>query len=123
MPVMPFGSFVLCQVRPPLALDSNTAPPTTAVLPPPTLTRLSPDIQHSEAVGQAKLVNALPAGSPCASNVDQASPPLSETTMVVPAPPPGPETAMQVCELMQERSWSVYPGVQAGDHLRPLSVL
>ena len=125
MPTMPLGSFVLFQVRPPSALDSITAPPvsTKAVSPPPRLTRVSPAIQHSEAVAQSKAVNAFPAGSPFASTVDQDSPPLSDTTREIPASPPGHEAAIQVCELLQESTFSVYPGVQAGDHLRPLSVL
>ena len=77
MVVIPFGSPALCQVRPPLALDSTTAPfPDEANMSVPMLNKLLPDTQQSEAVGHAKPVKNLVVGKPWAGTVDQVWPPL-----------------------------------------------
>lgn len=128
MPLMPFGSPVFCQVRPPLALDTTTAPPVspTTVRPARRRTGASPDIQHSDALGHARPMNSSAAGNPWAWTDDQGSPPLPETRRTAPAEPPRFDTAMQVSELLHEseaRPPTGTGGALAGDNSRPLSVL
>ena len=131
MPAIPFGSPVLSQVCPPSALDSTAPPPLspTVIRPSARCSGVLPDTQHSpEAVGQARLVNTLPAGNPLAWTVDQASPPLSETTRETPAAPGDNGMAIHVSELLHERVTGLTgevgtEGTMAGAQLSPLSVL
>jgi hypothetical protein len=136
MPVIPFGSRVLCQVRPPLELDSTIAPPVspTATAPLRKWTGVWPDIQHSDALGHAKPTNTSSAGNPCASTEDQDSPPLAEAKKAnaagVLGPPPNdmfgvdPITA-QASWLLQESDCHCEGSAEMllDDHSRPLSVL
>jgi hypothetical protein len=126
MPLMPFGSPVLCQVCPPLVLDSTTPPVSpSAVLAPRRLMAVSPDIQHAVVLGQAKPLNSLPAGSPWASTIDHDSPPLCETKRAASALVASRAAAIQVSALAHERV-SGRPGSEgtvAGDQSRPPSVL
>lgn len=97
----PRGRAPALQVRPPLADDSNTSP--SSKMRTGLARTVSPDNQHSELVGQAMLVNHLPARRPWVFTLDHDSPPSLETSNEAPPPVSGRDKAMQFAGVAEEK--------------------